>query len=177
MIQIKCPNCGGEVGNTRYCQYCGSQISFDMIREQEKLNIEGCPNCGSSNIRFEREKQGEYQEGYSKSILYKTVGFCKDCGYTWYPDFENEYDDISYRLPDPENEYYIPKKDVTVKKETAVKKNNTALWVLGWIFCFPIPAMALIWSKENTWDTKTKLAFTLLFWAFLAMFAKAKGGS
>ncbi|MCR4704508.1 MAG: hypothetical protein K5641_00435 [Lachnospiraceae bacterium] len=46
-------------------------------------------------------------------------------------------------------------------------KRKTWLWVLGWIFCFPIPVMVLIWRKKNTWKTPIKIAVTIVFWILL----------
>ena len=139
---MKCPNCGAEIGsNNKFCQACGSQISYSMRREQEQLNKSGCPECGSSNVKFSREKQGEYRGKKSNRVVYKTVGFCQDCGYTWYPS--------------------------TYNTRRAQSNNNMVLWVLGWLFFFPAPVMVLVWRKKNTWDIKVKIAVTVLFWLIL----------
>ncbi len=134
---MKCPSCGAEVGNSNFCEFCGTQISLDMKKEQEQLNKLGCPKCGSSNIRFNRENQGELRGKNAKQIIHRTVGFCQDCGHTWYPE-------------SAANE--------------APKKSNMIWWVLGWIFFFPAPVMVLIWRKKNTWDKKVKIAVTVAFW-------------
>ena len=61
-----------------------------------------CPQCGGTNIQFQRETVGtSYNSSYKRTgvkrswifpsdirkgrqtIDYKTVGFCGDCGYTW----------------------------------------------------------------------------------------------
>ncbi len=133
---MKCPNCGAEIGNNNFCEYCGTQVSLDMKKEQEQLNKQGCPKCGSSNIQFKRENQGELRGKNSRQVIHRTVGFCKDCGYTWYPDGANE----------------------------GPKKNNLIWWILGWVFFFPAPVMVLIWRKKNTWDLKVKIGVTVAFW-------------
>ena len=57
---MKCPNCGADIKDgSKFCEFCGSSITADMKREQEYVNKAGCPNCGSSNITFNREKPGE----------------------------------------------------------------------------------------------------------------------
>lgn len=149
---MKCPYCGAEIGaNYRFCDSCGSQISYEMRREQELVNKVGCPRCGSSNIQFNRENQGEIRGENSKRIVHMTVGFCKDCGFTWYPSEE---------------------------EKTAPKKhNNTVWWVLGWIFFFPAPIMVLIWRKKNKWDIKVKIAVTVAFWVVLFLIGIFSGGS
>ena len=135
---MKCESCGAEIKDgAKFCESCGSQISYEMKREQEQLNKAGCPKCGSSNVTFNREKQGEVQGKNGKAIVRATVGLCKDCGYTWNTSSNN-----------------------TSEK----KKNNMIWWVLGWIFFFPAPVMILIWRKKNTWPVKTKLIVTVVFW-------------
>ena len=136
---MKCPSCGAEIGTSKTCEYCGATISADMLKEQEQLNKRGCPKCGSTNIEFKRENQGEIRGKNSKRIVHITVGYCKDCGYTWYPN----------------------------ESDAAPKKNNMIWWVLGWIFFFPAPVMVLIWRKKNTWDIKIKIAVTAAFWILI----------
>lgn len=136
---MKCPNCRADIGNAKVCGFCGSKISYQMQREQEQINKQGCPKCGSSNIQFKRENQGEVRGKKSKQVIHRTVGFCKDCGHTWYPNIANE----------------------------APQKNNMVWWVLGWLFFFPAPVMVLIWRKKNTWDIKIKIAVTVVFWILL----------
>ena len=45
------------------------------------------------------------------------------------------------------------------------EKNNTWLWVLGWIFCFPIPLTILIWRSK--WEKKTKIIVTIVMWILI----------
>jgi hypothetical protein len=138
---MKCPSCGAEIGSSKTCDYCGTTITADMLKEQEQIHKQGCPRCGSSNIKFTRENQGEIRDKNNKRIIHRTVGFCQDCGHTWYPDSGIE--------------------------PTAVKKNNMVWWVLGWLFFFPAPVMVLIWRKKNTWDIKVKIAVTVGFWLLI----------
>jgi hypothetical protein len=84
--KMKCPNCGAEIGAAKSCDYCGSQISAEMQKEQEQLNKSGCPKCSSTNITFKRENQGEVRGKNSKQVIHRTVGYCNDCGATWYAD-------------------------------------------------------------------------------------------
>ena len=116
---MRCPNCGAEIGTSDKCEYCGSTITSDMKKEQEILNKKGCPKCGSTNIKFTRENHGEVNGKKTKKIVHKTVGVCNDCGYTWYLD-----------VAEP-------------------KKRKTWLWVLGWIFIFPVPLTILMLRKKD----------------------------
>lgn len=139
---MKCPNCNAELSGGKFCEYCGAQLTLDMKKEQEALNKAGCPKCGSSNITFSREKQGEYLGKNGKTVVRVTVGLCKDCGYTW-----NTSGNTGGTAGKP--------------------KNNMLWWVLGWIFFFPAPVMILVWRQKNTWPTKTKLIVTIVFWVLL----------
>ncbi len=117
---MKCPNCGAEIANgSKTCEFCGTHITYDMLREQEQLSKKGCPKCGSSNITFTRENQGEIRGRKAKKVVHTTVGYCKDCGYTWAPEMEKP------------------------------KKRRTFLWILGWIFIFPVPLTILMLRKKE----------------------------
>lgn len=140
---MKCPYCGGEVGDNVICQYCGSKQPYNNRREQEKVNMSGCPKCHSSNIEFNREKEGEVYGTKTRSVIRRTIGFCKDCGYTWYPN--NAYGSNS--VLDEEK-----------------RKKNMILWILGWICFFPAPLMVLIWREKNPWPKKKKIIVTIIFW-------------
>lgn len=137
---MKCPNCGGEVGNAKYCEFCGSQITAAMQKEREALNKPGCPKCGSTNIQFKRENLGEVRGKNAKKIVHATVGVCLDCGETWFPQAASGN----------------------------AKKRKTFLWVLGWIFIFPLPLTIILVKKKNI---KPILKFALIAIAWLLFLA------
>ena len=138
---MKCPGCGAEIGDSSVCEFCGTKISANLQVEeqkaQEQLNKQGCPKCGSSNIEFKRENLGEVRGKDHKRIVHTTVGYCKDCGYTWYPEGETAQ---------------VP------------KKRKTWLWVLGWICCFPIPLTILMLRKK---DIKPILKYGIIALAWI----------
>ena len=141
---MRCPNCGAEIGNSDKCEYCGSTISAEMKKEQEILNKKGCPKCGSTNIKFTRETHGEVNGKKSKTIVHKTVGVCNDCGNTWYLDAEQP------------------------------KKRKTWLWVLGWIFIFPVPLTILMLRKK---DMKPVLKYGIIAAAWISYLIIGLGGN
>lgn len=131
---MKCPNCGAEIESGKFCEYCGAQLSSEQIREQELINKEGCPKCGSSNVSFSREKQGEFKGKNSSFVVRNTIGLCKDCGYTW----------------------------TVTGKDSENPKRKTWLWVLGWIFVFPVPLMLILRKKEM--NNALKWVIIVLAW-------------
>lgn len=108
---MKCPNCGAETREP-ICEYCGSEVQQESKRAK-------CSKCGSTDIAFKRENQGEVRGKKSKQIVHRTVGYCKDCGNTWYV------------------------------AEDAPKKRKTWLWVLGWICIFPLPLTILLLRNKK----------------------------
>lgn len=145
---MKCPYCGAEIkNNSKVCEYCDSQISVTMQKEQEQLNKATCPKCGSTNIQFTRENAGEVRGKSHKQIVHHTVGYCKNCGYTWYPKSET--------TPVP-------------------KKRKTWLWVLGWLFIFPVPLTILMLRKK---DMKPVLKYGIIAVAWIIYLIIGMGGN
>lgn len=144
---MKCPSCGAEVGNSKFCEFCGTQISSDMLREQERLNKQGCPKCGSTNIQFKRENQGEVRGKKSKQVIHRTVGFCKDCGHTWFSD-----------------------------DGAQTKKRKTWLWVLGWIFIFPVP-LTILMVRNKSMKPVLKYGIIAVGWIVYLLIALSGTGS
>ena len=124
---MKCPSCGAETQG-KFCEYCGSEMP------QEKPQVGGCPKCGSTNVTFKRERVGtSTQRSSHKNIIgtgrtgqsvsqsvYRTVGLCQNCGFTWNPNAANKG-----------------------------SGKKTWLWVLGWICIFPVPLTILMLRKKD----------------------------
>ena len=127
---MKCPNCGAETKGT-VCEYCGSEI------RQQRNSKAACSKCGSTNIAFKRENQGEVRGKKSKQVIHRTVGYCKDCGNTWY---------VAENVP---------------------KKRKTWLWVLGWICIFPLPLTILLLRKKNMKPVVKYLIIAVAWLAYL----------
>ncbi len=64
-----------------------------------------------------------------------------------------------------ESEYYAKKRII---EEEQRKKNNLKWWIIGWIFCFPIPLTILIWRSK--WEQKKKIIATAILWGFILIF-------
>ncbi len=144
---MTCPKCGAEIAaGNKFCEFCGAQISLEMQKEQEQLNKAGCPKCGSTNVVFEREKQGEIKGKNTNAIVRATVGMCKDCGHTW-----------------------------KVASGGGEKKRKIWPWVLGWIFIFPVPLTILMLRKKEM-KPWLKYGIIALAWVVYLLIALAGGG-
>ena len=129
---MKCPYCGAETSES-VCKYCGSQILIQNPQTQTAT----CTKCGGNNVSFRRENQGEIKGKNTKQIVHRTVGYCKDCGNTWYTDSDSA----------------VP-----------IKKRKTWLWVLGWVFIFPVPLTILLLRKK---EMKAGLKYGLIAAAWI----------
>lgn len=124
---MKCPGCGAETQG-KFCEYCGSEML------KEKTNVGVCPKCGGNNVSFKRERVGTAtQRTSNKNIIgtgrtghsvsqsvYRTIGVCQGCGYTWNPN---------------------------AARHNSGKR--IWLWVLGWICIFPVPLTILMLRKKD----------------------------
>lgn len=50
------------------------------------MAICSCKRCGSNNVEFRREDAGFRKTVSGSRREHRTIGFCKDCGYTWVTD-------------------------------------------------------------------------------------------
>lgn len=146
---MKCPSCGAEVRG-RFCDYCGSEMpqengTINIVNNyygdsvvqgynRSNSNAVRCPKCGGSRIVFRREQIGTETQSHSRKrnigtgrkkktvsqMNYRTVGICQSCGYTW-----------------------------STGSTKGHSGGKTWLWVLGWIFIFPLPLTVLMLRKKN----------------------------
>lgn len=169
---MKCPSCGAE-SQGKFCEYCGSETPKETPVVNITNNYYGqnasettttnstvgrCPKCGHNRITFKRERiytatqstshknfTGTGRKGQSVSqSAYRTVGVCQNCGYTWNPNASSS------------------------------TKKNTWLWVLGWIFIFPIPLTILLLRKK---DMKPAIKYSIIAvaWILYLIFALSNG--
>lgn len=114
-----------------------------------------CPNCGAQLKVDEDNKQSVCEHCGTKLLLDDEVQHIQ------YDNAEEAGYQFEKGRQRAQVENKISSNNTSIKQN---KKSNTWLWVLGWIFCFPIPVMILIWRKKNTWPVKTKTIVTIVFW-------------
>lgn len=121
---MKCPYCGAETNNS-VCEYCGS-----VMPDRPGANIT-CRRCGSHEITFHRETAETYYDGRVRRILYRTVAVCGDCGST--------------RIVQQDT----PVRTVFDNGTESQKSKMTWLWVLGWLYCFPVTLIVWLLRKKT----------------------------
>jgi len=165
---MKCPNCGAE-SQGKFCEYCGSEISQEKTTVNvtnnyydgtttEKItddtSIGKCPKCGHNKVSFKRERTTTATQSQSRKKFigtgrtgrsvrqasYRTIGVCQNCGYTWNPNLGNN---------------------------GTGSKNKIWLWVLGWIFIFPVPLTILMLRKK---DMKPVIKYGIIAVAWILFF-------
>ena len=123
------------------CPNCGADIGNEKKCQYCGSTIARpkCPECGSPNVSFKRENQKEIHKRKTKEVIRKTIGICGDCGYTWEPN-------------------------------DGQKKSNKwmiVLWILGWIYIFPIPLTIIMVRKK---DMKAVLRYGIAFVGWVVYF-------
>lgn len=139
-----CKYCGTESRDTAHsCESCGSK-EFDFKCENcgKVFDSEFCPSCGV--------RAGEKAKKCPNCGKKYFSNACPDCGYVAQSGqaVYNTY----------QNNYYPP------------KKRRTWLWVLGWIFIFPVP-LTIIILRQDKLNTTLKVALIIVSWLVFFGFA------
>ena len=127
-----CEYCDTEwPDNVSVCSACGGNEFRHKCGNCGTVFDEGnfCPNCGVKAGEKAKKCPNCGKEYYSAA--------CPDCGYTATKSANTGY---TYGNTASSN--------VNVSAQT-VKKRKTWLWVLGWIFIFPVPLTILIVRNQN----------------------------
>lgn len=128
----------------KVCKFCGRQCENDTTI---------CPSCGGSEYHNKCVNCGSlYDDGnYCPKCGVKAnakVRLCPQCGAEYY----------SAACPDCG---YMPSKSNAVYQ--AAPKRRTWLWVLGWIFIFPVPLTVLM-VRNRSLNKWAKVAIIAAAW-------------
>lgn len=130
------------------CPGCGAQLEVDVDQKQA--------TCSFCNKSFPVDDEAQH---------FKIDGAAQ-AGY----EFEKgrQQAQVEFAAQQPQTVY------VSVQPSEPPKKRKTWLWVLGWIFIFPVPLTILMLKNENL-DKKIRYAIIVIGW--LAYFGLAWYGS
>lgn len=164
---MKCPSCGAETKDAKYCEYCGSELPkrtpninitnnyYGEVNNSENTDAGKCPKCHGNKVKFQRERVGSYGSSASRKTFltdtrigvsnrqteYRTVGICQNCGYTWDPN---------------------------VVEEPPKKKSKGCLWWFLMIYIWPIALSVWFYKTDKVkLNKKIKLAIIAVFWLFV----------
>ena len=143
LVSIKCPYCSSDLvideeKNIAVCEYCGAKLLIDDEIEKKPYDAE------ESGYNFEKGRQraiDEYRKsrGFSSESIQDTVDAVED---------------------------FLDKNigAVTVKDEN--NKSKWWLWILGWVFFFPIPLSILIYRTDKL-EKKAKIILIIILWTLV----------
>lgn len=165
----------------------GITTNSDLIEAaNELLSMNEYLKAKRKFLEFSERCPEDYQ-GWLGLLICRTRNFTiKDNNTMFESDINKYYEHFLKVAPDNvKNEYvsiienYLhPTVDENQNQNENVKShtpttitrrgNNTFLWILGWIFFFPIPLTILIW--RSNWSNRTKVLLTILLWGLILIF-------
>ena len=138
-----CSSCGANEFKVK-CGNCGTLFSGGNF----------CPKCGVKAGSKAKKCPRCGQEYYSAA--------CPDCGFTYSKaqadHYSNRPTNSSQANPYQQGRVYKPNSYQQPKA-----RDKTWLWVLGWIFIFPVPLTLLLQSKRGL-SKRKKVALIALGW-------------
>lgn len=133
LITTKCPHCGGamqidEQFKKVVCPFCDTVFVVDD--EKQHVQIDGAEQAG---YEFEKGRIKAQQEEAMKHAVRYTP-----------PENFHPYNTSTTYIVGTEYKPQEYKEQPVRYYEPAPKKSNLFLWILGWLFFFPIPLSVLI---------------------------------
>ena len=154
-----CSYCGTEnPNNAVICENCGAHEFKHKCNNCGTVFAEGeyCPKCGVKAGQRPRVCPNCGREYYSNA--------CPTCGYV-----KGGNGSTTERTRSPAT--------MTISQtEKPVKKRKTWLWVLGWLFIFPLPLTILL-VRNKRMNKVVKIIILVIAWLFYLLIAFAGQGS
>lgn len=153
-----CSYCGTEnPNNAVICENCGAHEFKHKCNNCGTVFAEGeyCPKCGVKAGQRPRVCPNCGREYYSNA--------CPTCGYV-----KGGNGSTTERTRSPAT--------MTISQtEKPVKKRKTWLWVLGWLFIFPLPLTILL-VRNKQMNKVVKIIILVIAWLFYLLIAFAGQG-
>ena len=141
----------------KICEFCGS-VNAD--------NSEKCASCGSSTFKYKCNNCGaEFQQGvYCPHCGVKAGQQPRVCPVCQTQYYSNACPTCGYV---PQSRQPVQPAAAPVYPTAPPKKRKTWLWVLGWIFIFPVP-LTIIIAKSNM-KKGWKIALIIALWTVIVL--------
>lgn len=161
----------------KICKYCNSQVPND---------VKTCENCGAVEFAYKCDNCGSEYDGMFCPRCGVKAGqiakicpkcraqyfskACPECGYVGGAASSADVNEIVNTLNDAANN--IGNSISRVGTQTAESKGNRLwLWILGWIFIFPLPLTILL-NRNKTMNQVLKWVIIVFAWLlYLGAFA------
>ncbi len=116
------------------CTSCGAELSVDPSQEAAVCNYCGTPFIVSKAVQ-------DYNVTYQTNIVNERKGVVQSI--------------LDYASEKEKREEQRLEQERIRNEERKSKRNKTILWVLGWIFIFPVP-LTILMLRNKTLDTKVR---------------------
>ena len=146
---VECSACGGREFKYK-CENCGTEFDDGLycpkcgVKAGTRAKV--CPNCG---------------EKYFSNA-------CPNCGYT-----SNRGNTKTVNVQPQRVDKESTEPAYTAQNNTPAPNRKTWLWVIGWIFCFPIPLTVLI-VKNKKMSNVVKGVLIALLWLAIIVIGNAE---
>ncbi|MBR1508397.1 MAG: zinc ribbon domain-containing protein [Eubacterium sp.] len=157
--QMKCPSCGAPLeGGT--CSYCGYTV----------------PNMAKANTNMDQNNNAVHQQNNSQKGTYPPVGSVQTGMNPQQGVYNQQGIDSQRGMYQQQNTIQQQNRMNNQINQVQPKKRKTWLWVLGWIFCFPIPLSILIWRIKvlKPWF---KVVLIALLWIIVLLIGRFRGNN
>ena len=128
-----------------------------------KLVNTNCPNCGA-NLQVDEDRTFCYCEYCGSKILIDD-----DNIHIEIEDAEQAGYDFERGRQRAQEEYYGERQQAYRTNQETPRRRNTLLWVLGWIFIFPVP-LTILMVRNQTLPKWAKILIIAAAWIFYVIF-------
>ena len=135
---------------TYTCPYCGAKFEADSSKGSVK-----CPYC-DSEVNSKSPTEVPAIEGRSDTSSKKPV-------------------DKPWSSFDPAKETWAKAQDQVKNNANKKGKKHLGLWILGWIFCFPIPLTILLLRSKKL-EPKVKYSLVAVLWIVVLIIGFIRSG-
>ena len=128
------PNNNGVKFVPAKCTSCGAELSVDPTQEAAVCNYCGTPFIVSKAVQ-------DYNVTYQTNIVNERKGMVQSI--------------LDYASEKEKREEQRLEQERIRNEERKSRRNKTILWVLGWIFIFPVP-LTILMLRNKTLDQKVR---------------------
>lgn len=144
----------------KICEYCGKSC------EDGDMN---CPSCGANSFYNVCNNCGnKFKENFCPNCGVKAGQNAKRCPVCRAEYFSNACPNCGY-LPGMRQTASGNYVHAVTPDNVQPRHRHTALWVLGWIFCFPIPLTILIVRSKSLPGWMKALLLVIIWVAVIAL--------